>query len=42
MKLEYLMEYAITLAYPPPTTPVGPHGNRRIFAFTGGSFDGPE
>ena len=41
MKLEYLMEYAITLEYPPDDTPEGPYGNRRVFTFTGGSFEGP-
>ena len=41
MKLEFLMKYVITLTYPPDVTPVGPHGNRRIFNFTGGDFEGP-
>ena len=42
MKLEYLMEYTINLAFPPADTPVGPLGTRRIHTFTGGSFEGPE
>ncbi len=42
MKLEFLMEYTITLNYPPPVNPDGPFGNRRIYTFTGGSFEGPE
>ena len=41
MKLEHLMEYAITLTYPRDDTPVGPYGHRRILNFTGGSFEGP-
>ena len=42
MKLEFLMEYTITLTFPPSDTPVGPFGNRRIYIFTGGSFEGPK
>ena len=41
MKLEYLMEYYISLTHPPDETPVGPYGNRRIYTFNGGSFEGP-
>jgi len=41
MKLELLMEYTIALTYPPSETPEGPLGNRRIYTFTGGSFEGP-
>ena len=41
MKLEYLMEYYISLTYPSDETPVGHYGNRRIYNFTGGSFEGP-
>ena len=41
MKLEYLMEYSVMLTYPPDETPAGPYGTRRIFTFTGGSFEGP-
>ena len=41
MKLEFLMEYSITITYPPSETPVGPYVNRRIYTFIGGSFEGP-
>ena len=41
MKLEHLMEYTITLTNPPDDTPEGPYGTRRIYTFTGGSFEGP-
>lgn len=41
MKLEYLMEYSVTLQYPPQALSGSPFGNRFIFPVTGGSFEGP-
>ena len=41
MKLEFLMEYTATLRQPAEMVGTGPHGSRRIFSVTGGTFEGP-